>query len=123
MSQTALSVRTDDPVTSCEAALKAVSGASRVRPVVPEVLSESGPLTHDELIAAYHTRIVMNPDAPCASESGIRTRLKEPGNTGLATEDSEKGVSRFGNTAKWWVAVEADDAAFAYFEDADEDEL
>lgn len=123
MSQVTLPVRTDGPVTSYEAVLKAVVGASRVRPVVLEVLSESSPLTHDELIAAYHTRIVMNPDTPRASESGIRTRLKEPGNTGLATEDSEEGVSRFGNTAKRRVAVEVDDAAFAYLEDADEDEL
>ncbi|MEV0443550.1 hypothetical protein AB0I84_10760 [Streptomyces spectabilis] len=61
MSKTALPVHTDAPVTSCEAALKAVLGASRLRPVVLEVLTESGPHTHDELIAAYHTHIVMNP--------------------------------------------------------------
>ncbi|UQA91266.1 hypothetical protein [Streptomyces halobius] len=123
MSQTTLPVRTDDPVTSCEAALKAVLGASRVRPVVLEALSESGPLTHDEFIAAYHARIVMTPDTPRASESGIRTRLKEPVNAGLATEGSQKGVSRFGDTAERRVAVEADDAAFACLEDADEGEL
>ncbi|MEV7952937.1 hypothetical protein [Streptomyces sp. NPDC088141] len=123
MSPTALPVCADDPITSYGAALKAALRASCVRPVVLAILAESGPPTHDELVAAYHMRIVMNPDTPRASESGVRTRLKELVYADLVTEDAEKGFSRFGNAAKRWVAVEADDAAFAYLEDADEGEL
>lgn len=72
-----LPVRTDDPDTTYASALKAAMGASRLRPVVPALLQAHGPATHDELIAAYHRKVVLEPDTPRARESGIRIRLQE----------------------------------------------
>lgn len=121
MSNDRLPVRSNDPDTSYAAALKATMGASKVRPVVLDVLRENGPLTHDGLIGAYNTRIVMDPDTPRASESGIRTRLKELVNAGFVLEDEEKGRSNFGNAATRWVAIDdGDDAPFLYITESDE---
>lgn len=118
MSQSVLPVRSSDPDTSYEAAVKAALGASRVRPVVLDIIREQGPLTHDELIAAYHMKVVMEPDTPRSSESGIRTRLKELAHEGLVAADEEDGFSNFGNAAKRWVAVDPDDPSFVYDPDA-----
>lgn len=101
-----LPVRTDDPDPSYAAALKAAMGTSGVRPVVLALLQAHGPSTHDELIAAYHRTVALKPDPPRASESGIRTRFRELVETGLVAEHSERGQSKFGNTAKRWVAVD-----------------
>ncbi|MGW3197116.1 hypothetical protein ACWDBD_21500 [Streptomyces sp. NPDC001118] len=62
MSQTTLPVRTDDPVTSCEASPKALVGASRVRPVVLEELSESEKNTTREGILVRRGQIWENLD-------------------------------------------------------------
>lgn len=84
-------------------------GASKVRPVVLEIIQEFGPLTHDELIGKYHERIIRDPETPTASDSGIRTRLKELKSAGLVRVSDEKGVSTFGNPAKMWEVVDPDD--------------
>ncbi|MFI9629247.1 hypothetical protein [Streptomyces sp. NPDC052042] len=118
MSPSALPVRTDDSDTSYATTVKATLGASRVRPVVLDLVRENEPLTHDELIAAYNMKVVMEPDTPRSSESGIRTRLKELAHQGLVALHDEKGVSRFGNAAKKWVAVDPDDPSFADDPDA-----
>lgn len=105
MSQSTLPVRNTDPDTSHEAAEKAAVGASKIRPVILEILREAGPMTHDELIAAYRAKVIAQPWTPKASDSGIRTRLKELAAAGVAAEDDEKGQSTFGNSAKRWKAV------------------
>lgn len=112
MSQTTLPVRSGDPDTSYAAALKAVLGASKVRPVVLELISQKGPLTHDALISAYNFKVVSEPDTPRSSESGIRTRLKELVHAGLVVADEAKGRSNYGNRATQWVAVDPDDPRF-----------
>lgn len=127
MTQSTLPVRSGDPDTFYAAAVKAALGASRVRPVVLDIVRDHGPLTHDEIIRAYPTKVVMEPKTPCSSESGIRTRLKELAHQGLVAVDEEEGVSNFGNAAKKWIAVNPDDPSFvfdldamaAYFEDED----
>lgn len=118
MSQTMLPVRTGDPNTSYETDVKAAMGSSRVRPVVLELVKEHGPLTHDELIAAYNLKVVAEPSTPRSSESGIRTRLKELQHQSLIVADDELGHSKFGNSAKRWVAVDPDDPTFVYDPDA-----
>lgn len=82
--------------------MKATMGASRVRPVVLELVREHGPITHDELIGLYHRQIVLDQTTPKASESGIRTRLRELVQAGLVVRDTEEGRSTFGNRAKRW---------------------
>jgi hypothetical protein len=108
MSDSSTAVRTNDPDTSHEAAEKAAMGASKVRPVVLSLVREFGPITHDELIGQYHRLLIIEPNTPRASESGIRTRLSELRRAGLIEQDSEKGVSTYGNSAKRWVAIEPD---------------
>lgn len=109
----ALPVRDDDPDTSAAAALKAVLGASKVRPIVLALIRQYGPCTHDELIEHYTELVRQNPNIPRASHSGIRTRLRELVQGGLVTQDDTPGVSNFGNTAKRWIAT-------AYFADVDD---
>lgn len=128
MSNTTLAVRADDPDTSYEAAMKAALGASKVRPVVLEIVRENGPLTHDQLIGEYHKRLIITPDTPRASESGIRTRLRELVKAGLIVEDTMEGQSLFGNRAKRWIAVDMIEGLFSegpdqelVFADADVD--
>lgn len=78
MSQSTLPVRSTDPETSYAAAVKAALGASRVRPIVLDIVREKGPLTHDELIAAYHDRVVTSlGEVPRSSDSGLRTRHED----------------------------------------------
>lgn len=105
-SPTRLAVRADDPDTSYEAAMKAALGASKVRPVVLELVREHGPLTHDELISWYRRLLAFEEGTPRASDSGIRTRLRELVKAGLIVEDAEEGHSLFGNRAKRWIAVD-----------------
>lgn len=80
----------------------------QVRAVVLELLIEKGPMTHDQLIAEYHMRAVLDPDTPRASESGIRTRLSELRRENLVRRHGEDGASNFGNKAKMWIAVDPD---------------
>lgn len=113
MSQSTLPVRSTDPETCYAAAVKAALGASRVRPIV--IVREKGPLTHDELIAAYHDRVVTSlGEVPRSSDSGIRTRLKELAHQGLVTVADIDGFSNYGNAAKRWVVVDPDDPSFVY---------
>lgn len=109
--------RSGDPITSFAAGFRAVLGASKVRPVVLDILTQHGPMTHDELIAAYNTRVVLDPDTPRSSESGIRTRLSELRRFGLVEAMEDLSKSNFGNAAQLWVAVEPDDAMFAYIDE------
>lgn len=104
-----LPTRTGDPSTSFAAAETAAMNAGRIRPVVLEIVREAGPLTHDELIGEYHKRLVLDDATPTASDSGIRTRLRELRYQGLVVESEEKGASLYGNPAKQWVAVDAPD--------------
>lgn len=101
-----LAVRADDPDTSYEAAMKAALDASKVRPVVLELVREHGPLTHYELINWYRRLLAFEESTPRASDSGIRTRLRELVKAGLIVEDAEEGHSLFGNRAKRWIAVD-----------------
>lgn len=109
MSQTALPVRTTDPDTSYEAAMKAVAHASKYRPLLLEIITEHGPITFDEIIGHYNMRRVMDESVPGASDSGIRTRVKELQRMGLVRIDPEKGVSSHGNRARRWVVVSEDE--------------
>lgn len=119
MSQSTLPVRSTDPETSYAAAVKAALGASRVRPIVLDIVREKGPLTHDELIAAYHDRVVTSlGEVPRSSDSGVRTRLKELAHQGLVTVADIDGFSNYGNAAKRWVVVDPDDPSFVYDPDA-----
>ncbi|WP_284982397.1 hypothetical protein [Arthrobacter sp. efr-133-TYG-118] len=88
------------------AAMKAALGASKVRPVVLELVREHGPLTHDELIDWYRRLLAFEEGTPRASDSGIRTRLRELVKAGLIVEDAEEGESLFGNRAKRWVSID-----------------
>lgn len=94
--------RRGDPVTSRETGHKAARHAPTVRATVLEIMGESSPLTHDELISTYHTRIMTDSTTPLASESGIRTRLSELAHAGLVEADETMGVSTFGNRARRW---------------------
>lgn len=104
MSTTALPVRSTDPDTSQEAAVKATSHAATIRPIVLEIVEAYGPLTHDDVIQHFQARIVMDPSTPRASESGIRTRLSELVRAGLVVESLDDGLSAYGNRARRWVA-------------------
>lgn len=113
MPQATLPVRSSDPDTSEAAAEQATKRAPVIRDVVLAIIQDEGPLTHDQLIAEYHTRVVMDPDTPRASDSGIRARLSELKHSGLVVQDEEEGRSSFGNRAKRWIAVDPDDPRFA----------
>lgn len=121
MSQTTLPVRAGDPDTSYEAAMKAAMGASKVRPVVLGIVTAHGPMTHDEVIGHYNRLLIIQPDTPRASESGIRTRLRELREAGLIIQDENNGFSKFGNSAKQWIVVDPDDLAAATDEEGDDD--
>lgn len=102
-----LPTRTSDPSTSFAAAEAAAMNAGNVRPVVLQIIREVGPLTHDELIREYHTRMILDESTPKAADSGIRTRLRELRYQGLVVEAPDKGQSVYGNAAKRWMAVKA----------------
>jgi hypothetical protein len=109
--------RSGDPITSFAAGVRAIMGASKVRPVVLELVTDHGPMTHDDVIAAYHTKVVLDPDTPRSSDSGIRTRLSELTRFGLVEAAEDLSKSNYGNAAKQWVAVPQDDAMFAYVDE------
>lgn len=100
-----LPVRNDDPDTSHAAAAKAVKRRPRVRDAVYLVLSEEGPLTHDDLVAAYGRRSMMVEGWPTASASSIRTRCAELADDGLVDHETLDGVSRMGNRARLWRVI------------------
>lgn len=101
-----LPVRSSDPSTSYAAALKAVTGRSKIRPVVLAIVRGHGPMTHDQLITEYDNLVRLDPDTPHASHSGLRTRLKELQQAGLVKLAPGHGKSTFGNAAKLWEAVD-----------------
>lgn len=102
-------VRAGDPITSFEAAEKAALGRSAVRAVVLQILRADGPMTHDEMNQAYRHLVIVDTSVPRASDSGLRTRLRELVDAGLvAAHPAEFSTSKFGNRAKLWCAVEPD---------------
>lgn len=104
-----LPVRTGDPTTSYMAAIRAVAGASGIRPVVLRIVREHGPLTHDEIIRHYRHLLVTDPDTPPASDQGIRSRTRELVIQGAIRPDAERGLSVFGNSAQRWIAIDDTD--------------
>jgi hypothetical protein len=100
-----LPARNTDPDTSHEAAAKAVRRRPRVRDAVYLILSEQGPLTHDDLINAYRRNMLTVQGWPPASESSIRTRCSELVEDGLVVVADEGASSRLGNRARLWRAV------------------
>ena len=123
MSTMNLSVRSTDPDTSYEAAIRDALGASKVRPVIVEILREHDePMTRDEIIAAYRFRMVTVPGTPKASDSGIRTRLKELLRTGVVCRADGRGKSTYGNSAALWELCEPDVVIAAADPDLADDE-
>jgi hypothetical protein len=106
MSIAHLPARTADPDTSYDAAMKAVQHSKSYRGIVLEIIREHGPLTHDEIIAQFRHRIVMNPGHPRASDQGIRSRVSELKNMGLVREHDQKSTSNYGNASRMWIAVD-----------------
>lgn len=104
-----LPVRSSDPSTSYAAALKAVNGRSKIRPIVLSIVRGNGPMTHDELITEYDTLIQLDSGTPRASHSGLRTRLTELRQAGLIKMAPGHGKSTYGNAAKLWEAVDPKD--------------
>lgn len=101
-----LPVRNTDPDTSRSAALLAIARRPRVRDAVYAVLADDGPLTQDDLIAAYRQRALNIEGWPWASDSSIRTRCSELVRDGMVEEDpGGYGASRMGNRALVWRAV------------------
>lgn len=99
-----LPVRNTDPDTSRKAAAKAVQRRPRVRDAVYLVLCEGGPMTHDQLIAAYGRYSLKVAGWPRASHSSIRTRCSELARDGkVMAVDTAK--SSMGNRAIVWRAV------------------
>lgn len=84
-------VRSTDPETSREAAVKASTKADTLRSLVYRALLEGGPMTHDELIAAL----------PDWSASGVRTRCSELVARGRVVHDGYR-MSAAGNRARVW---------------------
>lgn len=106
MTTMTLPARATDPATSHEAAAKAIVGRPRVRDAVWHVLKEDGPMTHDDLIAAYNQRAMQIAGWPMASASSIRTRCSELVRDGLVEQVPDlAGASRMGNRALVWRAV------------------
>lgn len=98
--------RRTDPATSREAAEKFAPRRLTVRAAVHLVLTEHGPLTHDDLVKVYGREAAERADWPLATASSIRTRCKELTRDGLVERvpDAE-GRSRYGNRAAVWRAA------------------
>jgi hypothetical protein len=70
------------------------------------VLTESGPLTHEQLVSAYNQRALTETDWPLAAVSSIRTRCNELLKDKLVEPVPDQvGSSSMGNKALLWRAV------------------
>lgn len=98
--------RPSDPDTSYEAGMAAALGASKIRPILVELITEHGPLTHDRLFAEYQQLSIMQTDTPRSSQSGLRTRVSELVRAGLVRMSEEEGVSQYGNRSKQWEVID-----------------
>lgn len=106
MTITPMPVRNGDPSTSHAAAAVAVTRRPRIRDAVYHVLTEDGPMTHDDLIAAYRARSLSIVGWPWASDSSIRTRCSElVRDCMVEAVPDHLGASRMGNRAVVWRAV------------------
>lgn len=105
--------RSNDPATSKAAAEKQPKRAPHIRNAVHRLLTETGPLTHDALIAIYTMRSKFDPKHyPKASPSSIRTRVHELVDNGdVEQHPTEIGVSAMGNKAHLWQIARQDIAA------------
>lgn len=114
MTTKSLPVRNTDPGTSRAAAAVAVTRRPRVRDAVYHVISEDGPLTHDDLIAAYRQRALTIAGWPWAADSSIRTRCSELVRDRMVEAVPDHlGSSRMGNSAVIWRAVNVQDGGTA----------
>ena len=100
-----LPVRKTDPQTSYEAAKRMLPRRGKVAKAVWATLIQTGPVTHDSLLAAYNRNVQQIPGWPPASDSSIRTRCKELSDLGLVERLNADGVSDFGNRAHLWRAL------------------
>lgn len=94
--------------TSLEAGRDAITRAPIVRDVVLRLLASRGePVTHQELIGDYRRLMILEPDTPNASNSGIRTRVSELVAVGLVEAVDEAGRSSAGNRSIRWAITRA----------------
>lgn len=94
--------------TSLEAGRDAIARAPIVRDVVLRLLASRGePVTHQELIGDYHRLMILEPDTPNASDSGIRTRVSELVAVGLVEAVDKEGRSSAGKRSIRWAITRA----------------
>jgi hypothetical protein len=94
--------------TSLEAGRDAIARAPIVRDVVLRLLASRGePVTHQELIGDYRRLMILEPDTPNASDSGIRTRVSELVAVGLVEAVDEEGRSPAGKRSIRWAITRA----------------
>ncbi|MEH1588002.1 hypothetical protein [Cutibacterium avidum] len=94
--------------TSLEAGRDAIARAPIVRDVVLRLLaSRNEPVTHQEIIGDYRRLMILEPDTPNASDSGIRTRVSELVAVGLVEAADEEGRSSAGKRSIRWVITKA----------------
>lgn len=86
--------------TSLEAGRDAIARAPIVRDVVLRLLASRGePVTHQELIGDYRRLMILEPDTPNASDSGIRTRVSELVAVGLVEVGLVEAVDKEGRSS------------------------
>ncbi|MDU7718321.1 MAG: hypothetical protein E7J90_08810 [Cutibacterium avidum] len=94
--------------TSLEAGRDAIARAPIVRDVVLRLLASRGePMTHQELIGDYRRLMILEPDTPNASDSGIRTRVSELVAAGLVEAVDKEGRSSTGKRSIRWAITRA----------------
>lgn len=94
--------------TSLEAGRDAIARAPIVRDVVLRLLANRGePMTHQELIGDYRRLMILEPDTPNASDSGIRTRVSELVAAGLVKAVDKEGRSSTGKRSIRWAITRA----------------
>ena len=97
--------RVGDPFTSQAAAAVATRSLPTVRATVYSILEAAdGPLTHDQLIAAYRRRQMDGLARAGASDSSIRSRCNELEKDELVIVVDQGGRSRMGNPARRYAA-------------------
>lgn len=94
--------RNSDPQTSWDAAAS-VDQVREKQTAVLRVLTQHGPLTHEELVSTYYDAQL---GLPMQSPSGIRTRCNELVKMGLVEWTGEKRVMTTGRKARVWRAID-----------------